>query len=143
MRPNETLESVVSPDESRQCWECRLGPRAALSGLKQSDRSGRTIVGGLQLDENSIPLFPDLGPTAAWAEPNLTKVANQARQLFHASMGVAIGPVPDSAVPSQSFRVAITDGRSSWVPELSCAGHPAIRAIRATKGILNFLRLRC
>ncbi len=111
--------------------------------LKRFDASGRSIVGGLQLDESSIGgVIPDVGETSPMTEPILLKIADHARIFLRADFGLAIGPVPDSAAATQTFRVAFTDGRSTWVPELSCAGHPAIRSIRATKGILNFLRLQ-
>ena len=142
---DESLESVVLSELSshgRSLGIVDMGLAGQVyQVLKRFDPSGRTIVGGVQVDEHSVgKLLLDLDQTYSWTDH--LEAADQVRNFFHSDFGLAIGPLPDPAAAAQTFRVAISDGRSTWVPEISCAGHPAIRSIRATKGILNFLRLQ-
>ncbi len=110
--------------------------------LKQFDPSSDIVLGGLQLGEKAVAkIFPEITSTDFDDEKSLLTVSSQVRRLFGSDIGLAIGPFPPPNLASQLFRIGLTDGTTSWSFEFPCAGHPAVRALRATKQILNFLRL--
>lgn len=110
--------------------------------LHEFDRASETVRGSLQLDPTSLgKIFPNIGPAITLDDAGLLEAAAGVRKLFGASMGLAVSPLADITAPSQTFRIAVATDTRKWIHELSCAGHPAIRNTRATKGVLNALRL--
>ncbi len=143
---DESLASVVYlllKQRRRKIAIADLGLDGRLfQDLKPFSAANEFILGGLQLNEGTVShVFPSIASTNFNVEPALADVATHVRRLFRSDIGLAIGPLPPPSDPQQVFCVAITDGTDHWSPRLTCAGHPNIRLVRATKQILNFIRL--
>jgi nicotinamide-nucleotide amidase len=143
---DEPLESVVL----RQMHKAKRTIAVADFGLegtffqslRRHDSAGESMRGGLQLDgTSSACVFPDTSQYQGDQDRWLAEVAAQVRRMFETELGLAIGPLPAVNHRDQTFPIALVASQRRWAKELSCAGHPAIRLVRANKQVLNFLRL--